>query len=63
MTEHVICRLLEEVLDLSKVEEELIEIIRDELDYNAIASEIWQTWSDEIHEVAAKVAANEILPF
>jgi hypothetical protein len=63
MTEEVMRRLVRECLDLDQVDDHLKLIIRQELDYPAIAREIWETWQDEIHEAAAKMAAEELLPF
>ena len=41
----------------------LVEIIGDNLDQDAIAQEIWDTWEDEITAKAVQVAAESILPF
>jgi hypothetical protein len=63
MTDQVIRKLLEEALNLSYIEERLVEIIGDNLDQEAIAQDIWDAWEDEITAKAAEVAAEEILPF
>lgn len=63
MTEQVMRKLIGDALNISAIEEELVEIIRDNLDPEAIAKEIWDTWQDEIIEQAAQVAAEEFLPF
>ena len=63
MTNQAIRRLVENAINLSAVEEALIEIISVNLDHEAIAQEIWATWEDEITTKAAEIAAEEILPF
>lgn len=63
MTDQVIRKLVSEALNLSYIEERLVEIIGENLDQEAIAQEIWDTWEDEITAKAAEVAAEEILPF
>jgi hypothetical protein len=63
MTKDVLHKLVSEALNISAVEQELIEIIADELDPRGIARAIWDQYEDEIIEAAAEVAAEEILPF
>jgi hypothetical protein len=63
MTKEVMRRLVRECLDLDQVEEHLKEIIQQELNYPAIARKIWETWQDELLEEAAKMTAEELLPF
>lgn len=63
MTKDAIRKVVEEALNISAVEEELVEIIADELDPRGIARAIWDQYEDEIIEAAAEVAAESILPF
>lgn len=63
MTKEAIRKVVEEALNISAVERELIEIISDELDPRGIARAIWDQYEDEIIEAAAEVAAESILPF
>lgn len=63
MTEEAMRKLVEEALNLTEIEEHLIRIIAQNLDPEAVAQEIWDTWEDELTSKAAEVAAEEILPF
>lgn len=63
MTKDAIRKIVEEALNISAVEEELVDIIGDELDPRGIARAIWDQYEDEIIEAAAEVAAESILPF
>lgn len=63
MTKQVIRKIVEEALNISAVEEALIEIISDELDPRGIARAVWDQYKYEIIEAAAEVAAESILPF
>jgi hypothetical protein len=63
MTKDVLRRLVWEALNISAVEEELVEFIAVGLNPRGIARAIWDQYEDEIIEAAAEVAAEEILPF
>lgn len=63
MTKDVLHKLVSEALDISEVEEELVEFISVGLSPRGIARAIWDQYEDEIIEAAAEVAAEEILPF
>ena len=58
MTKDVIKRLVADALNISTIEEYLIEIISDKVNYHTIAEAIWDQYENEIIE-----AAEEILPF
>ena len=63
MTKEAIRKIVEEALNISDVERDLIEIVSDELDPRGIARAIWDMYEDEIIEAAAEVAAESLLPF
>ena len=63
MTKQVIRKLIEEAMNVTAVEEALVEIIYKELDPQAVAWAIWDQWEDEIIAAAAEVADESILPF
>ena len=63
MTKPVIRKLLEEAMNITAVEEALVEIISEELDPRGVARVLWDQWEDEIIETAAEVAAEAFLPF
>jgi hypothetical protein len=63
MTKDAIRKVVEEALNISAVEEELVDIISDELDPRGIAQVIWTMYGVDILEAAAEVAAESLLPF
>lgn len=63
MTREVMRKLVEEAINLTEIEEHLIEIIAKNLDTRTVAEEIWELWKADLTTVAAEVAAEEILPF
>ena len=63
MTKDAIRKIVEEALNISAVEEDLIALISVDLDTGTVAKALWDQYEDEIIEVAAEVAAESILPF
>lgn len=63
MTKEAIRKIVEEALNISAVEKELVEIISGELDPRGIAQVIWAMYEAEIIEEAAEVTAESLLPF
>ena len=63
MTKQVIRKIAEEALNISAVEDALVEIAKEELCPCCIATAIWDMYEDEIIEAAAEVAAESLLPF
>ena len=63
MTKQVIRKIAEEALNISAVEEALVEIAKEELCPCCIATVIWELCREEIIEAVAEVAVEKFLPF
>ena len=56
-------RQVAKAIDPELLEEALTVVVANNIDYMALAKEIWDTWEDEFINQAAQVITEDLFPF